>query len=133
MVFFPYAVVPYLRAMDNFPNLINSDSKEILERRGFEYLGHSSMGMYGHWTFENHTFRFILAVDRGYFEAQLTPQAGPKDAPADLIRLLRTIKKDNSFYQYRLDEVGRSNTLCPNEYVQLLDAHYADIQHYFEH
>lgn len=118
--------------MDNFPNLINSDSKEILERRGFEYLGHNSMGMYIHWTFESQTFRFILAVERGYYDAQLSPKSDSKDAPVDLIRLLRTIKKDGSFYQYRLDEVGRSNTLRPDEYVQLLDVYYAEIERFFE-
>ena len=81
----------------------------------------NGMGKYYEWS--NETMKLLLLYDRGYYECQVLPYRKPIN-PMDVIRLLRYLKNDMTFYKHELIAANLMYTLSTNDYVELVSKNY---------
>ena len=72
---------------------------------------------------------FSFTYNRGYYECEILPHEKPIN-PMGLIRLLRFLKNDKTFYKKELIEANLSYTLTIDEYVELFRKSYNLIEEF---
>lgn len=109
--------------------MINVNSKQILSNLGFIKLKDEQYGFTAERYWQNEHLEFIIAVDRGYYEAYIGFR-NKNNIGGNLIWTLRRILRDKNFIVEKLNNSGRYNTLLPDEYVNILDNNYNIILDY---
>lgn len=88
------------------------------------------MWKYYQWT--NSEFQFSLTYDRGYYDCDVAVINAEPDFRMSLIRLLKLLKNDRTFYNKELKESDLLRTLTPDGYVMLLDENYELVHTLFQ-
>jgi len=86
-------------------------------------------GMHKHFQWTNNDVHLLFTNDRGYYNCDLIPHKKPNN-PMELIRLLRFLKNDKTFYKMELIKANLWYTLTINEYVGLLYKNYGIIKNF---
>ncbi len=105
------------------PSDLSADCKNVLTEYGFELVDSSDNGILKSYIWANRNMQFALIYDRNYYECDIIPQKKPIN-PLSLIRLLRFLKNDKTFYKEELIKADLAYTLAPDKYVDLLDRNY---------
>ena len=103
--------------------LFTRNTGKKLESLRFKLVDAVDDGMHKALIWANDQMKFSLVCDRGYYDSYIEP-IDIAEHYMDIIWLLRFIKKNSEFYEKELELAGLSNTLPPEEYVDLLYANY---------
>lgn len=113
------------------PPELSATSKDLLEELSFTQTSFSDRGMWKVYLWTNPFMQFALIFDRGYYDCNIIPRLAPINSLA-LIRLLKFLRNNKTFYNKELAIVNLSRTLKPDEYVRLFYDNYALIKAFME-
>lgn len=105
------------------PSDLSTHSSNILEEFSFKLIESSDSGMWKCYLWTNSEMKFSLTYDRGYYDCDIVPHKKPINSMS-LIRLLKFLKNDKTFYNRELLNAKLWNTLTCNDYVQLFYKNY---------
>ena len=105
------------------PADLSNNSQNTLMKLSFDLVESSDNGMWKYYLWTNSEMQFSLIYDRGYYECEIISHNKPIN-PMGLIRLLRFLKNDKTFYKQELIEANLWYTLRVDEYVGLLYKNY---------
>lgn len=105
------------------PSDLSVNSKNILTELSFDLTESADKGMHKYYVWTNNEMQFCLINDRGYYECDIVPHKKPI-IPMGLIRLLRFLKDDKTYYKKELIEANLFYTLSADEYVELFYKNY---------
>ena len=109
------------------PSDLSTSSRAILTKMLFILTESESNGMHKHFQWTNTEMHLLLTYDRGYYDCDLIPHKKPINQMG-LVRLLRFLKNDKTFYKKELIKANLWYTLTINEYVELLYNNYEIIK-----
>lgn len=109
------------------PSDLSKDSEILLAELSFNLTDSQDNGMGKFYEWTNDTIKLLLLYDRGYYECEVLPFQKPINSMG-LIRLLRFLKNDKTFYKDELIKANLWYTLTANEYVELFFKNYTLIK-----
>jgi hypothetical protein len=128
-----FRLIPFLvRQYNNFeimtlPSEFSRNSEQILRELSLELTKSNDQGMGKLYKWTNNAMKLGIVYDRGYFECYVLAHKKPFNN-LSLIKLLRFLKNDATFYKEELVAANLSYTLPINEYVDLFYKHYDSIK-----
>jgi hypothetical protein len=105
------------------PSNLSIQSQEFLAENSFKLVESNDHGMCKYYLWSNTEMQFSLTYDRGYYDCSILTIKVPFER-MDIIRLLRFLKNDKTYYRKELIEANLLYTLTTNEYVELLYKNY---------
>jgi len=105
------------------PSNLSIQSQEFLAENSLKLIESNDHGMWEYYLWSNTEMQFSLTYDRGYYDCSILTIKMPYER-MDIIRLLRFLKNDKTYYRKELIEANLSYTLTANEYVELLYKNY---------
>ena len=105
------------------PSGISLNSKNSLTDLSFALIESEDNGMGKYYLWTNEEMQFSLTYDRGHYECDISSPKKPIN-PMGLIRLLRFLRNDSTFYKKELIEANLWYTLTIDAYVKLFYNNY---------
>lgn len=101
----------------NIPVDLSENSCRLLDKLGFKLEEAYDKGMWKGWLWRNSEMGLALSNDRGYYDCEVMPFKKPVHG-LNLIRLLRFLKEDKTFYKKEIIRADLFNTLPADEYLK---------------
>ena len=115
----------------NFPVDLSENSCRLLDKLGFKLEEAYDKGMWKGWLWKNCEMGLSLSYDRGYYECEVIPLKKPGQGMV-LIRLLRFLKDDQTFYRKEIIKSNLYNCLPADEYMNVFFRNYELISAFME-
>ncbi len=105
------------------PADLSAKSESLLKELSLNLTKSQDNGMHKVYIWTNEVMHFCLGYDRGFYDCDIEPFQKPINY-LSLIRLLRFLKNDKTFYRNELIEANMWYTLTTNQYVELFYKNY---------
>lgn len=115
----------------NLPKELSSDSQMLLGKLHFTLSESNDGGMTKSFAWKNNFMKLALIYDRGYYELYISAEKKPFE-DLSLIKLLRFLKNDASFFQNELIKANLAYTLSIDDYIYLLYSNYDLVKEFIQ-
>ncbi|MES2430745.1 MAG: hypothetical protein V4556_07385 [Bacteroidota bacterium] len=105
------------------PLELSKKSEKMLHELSFELTQSNENSWTKSFEWTNNDMQFVIYFDRMYYDSYVLPKQKPFEN-LYLIKLLRFLKNDPSFYAQELRIANLAYTLALNEYIQLFYKNY---------
>jgi hypothetical protein len=115
----------------NKKNMTSENSQNELKKLGFKMTDFGYYGIYRHEIFENEDLRFVVSMDRCFFESYIYPKISNQTG-GSILEIARKSLNDNNYLSEDLKDVPSHSIFEPNRCVRILVDNYEKIINYLQ-